>query len=333
MDGRADMKVYRIVNYEVLFEKSGQHTKNGKQIGKASWVAVSNNIANAKYQRMVRHERAVELCAAWHHLVLAASLLPVRGTLLDEEGNALTADDIGLMTGLPAAIFELALKVLVDQPFGWIEVIDIDAKAYIAEHKEKMRRGQPRRDMGSHGETWADMPHQGQTKPDSDSDGQPTGHNKTGQDIDFTHSGGVDDPGEDGEATVSPADAAVAAFDAWSFARPPVGCGKLLSGSQRDEIRQLADELVTDTPIARGDTLTPRCLLISEAVQMLRARGSPFRSISYARQSVINELDEWAAGGPKVQPGGKSARASPRKSGADTQLARLDEVLAAGGDQ
>lgn len=106
---------YRIKKWNEYFEKS-----QSRKCAKMTWVALPNKHDGKGYRRVARHERATDLFTAWVLIVQVASKMPTRGLLVDEDGP-LTAEDLGDMTGFPAAIFHLAFTVLTQPSIGWLE--------------------------------------------------------------------------------------------------------------------------------------------------------------------------------------------------------------------
>lgn len=93
----------------------------------AKWVPFKNNHDGKGYRRVAAHPRGPEIFCAWVLMVQIASKMPVRGVLADESGE-LDADDMSVATGMPVAIFSLALEVLSSPKIGWIET---DGKAFV----------------------------------------------------------------------------------------------------------------------------------------------------------------------------------------------------------
>jgi hypothetical protein len=70
------------------------------------------------FRRVAKHERCVELFAAWILIIQVASKMPERGLLVD---GPLDAEDLADKTGFPAEIFHLAFTVLTEPKIGWLE--------------------------------------------------------------------------------------------------------------------------------------------------------------------------------------------------------------------
>ena len=106
---------YRVKNWDAYYEKA-----QTRRCIKASWVAISNKHDGKGFRRVAKHERNVELFAAWILIIQVASKMPQRGLLVDDDGP-LNADDLADKTGFPSEIFHLAFTVLVEPKIGWLE--------------------------------------------------------------------------------------------------------------------------------------------------------------------------------------------------------------------
>ena len=106
---------YQVRNWEKHYEKA-----QSRPCKRPSWVAIPNKHDGKGFRRVAKHERAVEIFAAWVLIVQVASKMPTRGLLVDEDGP-LTAEDMADKTGFPASIFHIAFTVLVDPRIGWLE--------------------------------------------------------------------------------------------------------------------------------------------------------------------------------------------------------------------
>lgn len=96
-------------------------TAESRKILRTRWVPIPNKHDGKTFNRIARHPRAVEIFCAWNLIVEVASKMPERGVLVDSDGP-LDADDLADKTHFPVEIFEVALQVLVEPKYGWLEV-------------------------------------------------------------------------------------------------------------------------------------------------------------------------------------------------------------------
>jgi hypothetical protein len=106
---------YRIKDWDKHFENH-----ESRKVKRSYWVAIPNRHDGKSYRRIAAHPEGVAVFAAWILILEAASKMPERGVLADEDGP-LDADDLSAMTGFPAAIFESAFRVLTETRVGWLE--------------------------------------------------------------------------------------------------------------------------------------------------------------------------------------------------------------------
>lgn len=107
---------YRVNDWDKHFENH-----ESRKVKRSYWVPIPNKHDGKSYRRIASHPDGVAVFAAWILILEAASKMPVRGVLADEDGP-LDADDLSAMTGFPAAIFEAAFRVLPEVRVGWLEV-------------------------------------------------------------------------------------------------------------------------------------------------------------------------------------------------------------------
>jgi hypothetical protein len=107
------MKVYKVKDWSERFEKA-----DSRRCVQMKWVAMPNSFDSLGFRKLVRHERKVEIYAAWNLIVLVASKMPNRGMLKDGDGP-LDSEDLSLITGFEKEIFDLAIPVLVK--LAWLE--------------------------------------------------------------------------------------------------------------------------------------------------------------------------------------------------------------------
>jgi hypothetical protein len=106
---------YQVKDWDNLFEIA-----QSRRYNTLSWLALPNKHDGKGYRRITRHEKAVDIFAAWVLILQVASKQETRGLLADEDGP-LTAEDLADKTGFPEEIFELAFKVLTEKRIGWLE--------------------------------------------------------------------------------------------------------------------------------------------------------------------------------------------------------------------
>lgn len=115
-----DNTCYRIKNWNSYFENS-----HSRKCDRLSWVRVPTKQDGNGYRRVINHQRAGDLFAAWILIVQIASNCKPRGILVDGD-RPLDADDLSFKSGFSAEAFQLAFDVLTDPRIGWLERIDTD---------------------------------------------------------------------------------------------------------------------------------------------------------------------------------------------------------------
>lgn len=106
---------YRIRDWDRHYEN--HETRKMKAL---RFCLVPNKHDGKGYRRVMAHPKACEVFAAWLLILQVASRCPVRGVLADGDGP-LDAEDLSIKTGLKAAAFTEAFKVLTDPKVGWLE--------------------------------------------------------------------------------------------------------------------------------------------------------------------------------------------------------------------
>lgn len=109
-------EVYRIKDWDRCFE-SNQERKRVK--GKLAWVRITTESGLA-YKRLMRRPDGAALYGCWVALVRVAATQHVRGALAREDGTPLNADDLEVLTDIPAAQMAGAMEVLSSQDIGWL---------------------------------------------------------------------------------------------------------------------------------------------------------------------------------------------------------------------
>lgn len=109
---------YKIKDWDKHFENH-----ESRKVKRSYWVAIPNRHDGKSYRRIASHPDGVAVFAAWILILEAASKMPERGVLADEDGP-LDADDLSAMTGFPATIFEAAFRLLTEIRVGWLEAVE-----------------------------------------------------------------------------------------------------------------------------------------------------------------------------------------------------------------
>lgn len=112
-------KAYRVKHWDQHFEKA--QTRN---VRLCTWVPVPNKHDGKGYRRLIRAKDGESLYGVWILILQIASKCPVRGTLVDLDGQALTPADMADKTGVKEKLFETALKLLCSKEIDWMEQID-----------------------------------------------------------------------------------------------------------------------------------------------------------------------------------------------------------------
>lgn len=112
--------LYIIKDWKDIYE-----THDSRKYKGLNWVALPNRWDGRGFRRAMKHERHIEIFAAWPLILQIASRCQVRGTLQGDDGVPLTAQDMEDKTGLDVKCFDIALNVLSSQEIGWIEVKEI----------------------------------------------------------------------------------------------------------------------------------------------------------------------------------------------------------------
>lgn len=110
---------YRVKDWDKHFENH-----ESRKVKRSYWVPIPNRHDGKSYRRIASHPDGVQVFAAWILILEAASKMPERGVLADEDGP-LDAEDLSSMTGFPAAIFEAAFRLLPQDRIGWLEAEEV----------------------------------------------------------------------------------------------------------------------------------------------------------------------------------------------------------------
>jgi hypothetical protein len=107
----------RIRNWSELFE-----TSETRKYKKLTWVKIINHTDGFGHRRLISgHPNGAAHFGAWVGIILVASRCAPRGTLISDNGVPLTAEDLGLMSGLNLP-FEEAIPRLIE--LDWLEHCD-----------------------------------------------------------------------------------------------------------------------------------------------------------------------------------------------------------------
>ncbi|HPC61967.1 MAG TPA: hypothetical protein PKX23_14985 [Verrucomicrobiota bacterium] len=111
-----EVPVYCVANWDEKYE-----THQTGKLNERGWVRWPRQLDDLSYRRLAAHPRACEALAAWGVILQVAS--QGEGGWLMRRGEPLTAEDLAWVSGLPAAVFELALPLLASPAIGWLEVV------------------------------------------------------------------------------------------------------------------------------------------------------------------------------------------------------------------
>lgn len=116
------MKVYRIRDWVKWYEASD----NKKTDGPLSWVAIRTKTDGLGYRRIASQKDRTDLLAGWYLLVGIAAKQPraERGKIT-RDGRPLTCEEMAMMTGFPAQVFDRALVFFSDPAQGWLDSDEI----------------------------------------------------------------------------------------------------------------------------------------------------------------------------------------------------------------
>ena len=111
--------LYKIANWHALYESRESH----RTAGPMKWLPVVTKTDGFGFGLLRQQKNNTELLAAWYLLlgIAAKQDKHLRGYIA-RDGIALTADDLGLMTGFPVKIFEAAFAFFSQPKQGWLVV-------------------------------------------------------------------------------------------------------------------------------------------------------------------------------------------------------------------
>lgn len=111
--------LYRVHNWSKLYENN-----RTRELKKLQWVLIPNKQDGEGYTALMDHENGPAHFGAWIVILQIASKCEPRGTLVRACGKPHTPETIGRMSHLPAGLCRDALKRLVGDEIGWMEVVD-----------------------------------------------------------------------------------------------------------------------------------------------------------------------------------------------------------------
>ncbi len=103
---------YRIKDWDDNFE-----TNDTRKLKSLHWVKIPNRHDSLPFRLIAGHPKATDIFTAWVLMVQVAS----KGKREDRGNLPLSPDELGIVTGFPAKIFELAIDFLKTPKIGWIE--------------------------------------------------------------------------------------------------------------------------------------------------------------------------------------------------------------------
>lgn len=112
------MKCYRIRDWDEHFENC-----ESRRYKNLNWIPFPNRHDGKRFRRIMRHEKAADIFAAWCLIVQVASRCSPRGWLVDRDG-ALSSIDLSDATGLPQRCFRLAFDILSSPEIAWLERVE-----------------------------------------------------------------------------------------------------------------------------------------------------------------------------------------------------------------
>ena len=120
------MKAYRVKGWAAIYENNRSRT-----VKELRWVPVPNKFDGEGFKRVMQHDRASDIFAAFILILQVASRCQPRGTLI-RDGRPHDAASLALKTGGRREWFEIALEVLSSPEIGWLEVFEAPDSQVIA---------------------------------------------------------------------------------------------------------------------------------------------------------------------------------------------------------
>lgn len=108
---------YRIRDWTKHFENN-----RTREMDKMRWVPVPNKHDGEGFQRIMQEKDGIQIYGCWHLILQVASKMPVRGTLLREDGTPITATILALKTGWRhPQDFQRSLDFCSSADVAWVE--------------------------------------------------------------------------------------------------------------------------------------------------------------------------------------------------------------------
>lgn len=112
---------YRVVAWDQLFETRGSRRRSGP----LAKVTLSTALDGWTTRRILSHPQGAAIYGVWILILQIAAKGPRRGALV-EQGLPLTADDLALLTQVPAELCTLALEVLSSSRVNLLEQVPVE---------------------------------------------------------------------------------------------------------------------------------------------------------------------------------------------------------------
>ena len=112
---------YRVVDWDLLYETRGSRRRGGT----LARVTISTGLDGLTTRRILSHPQGAAIYGVWIVFLQIAAKCPRRGALV-ERGVPLTADDLALLTSLPAELCALALEVLSSPRVALLEQVPLE---------------------------------------------------------------------------------------------------------------------------------------------------------------------------------------------------------------
>lgn len=112
---------YRIVDWDDLYETRGSLRRGGT----LARLTLNTALDGLATRRILSHPQGAAIYGVWILILQIAAKCPRRGALV-ERGVPLTADDLALLTSLPAELCTLALDVLSSPRVALLERVPVE---------------------------------------------------------------------------------------------------------------------------------------------------------------------------------------------------------------
>src|SRR5689334_3121771 len=108
----------RVKNWQEDFEIS----QSKRVVGPLSWVPLPTRQDGLKFSRLMRRKDGVTVFGTFILLLEIAARCEPRGSFLTKNGKMMTSSDFAEMSRAPRAVFDRAVKVLISEEIGWLEL-------------------------------------------------------------------------------------------------------------------------------------------------------------------------------------------------------------------